>query len=55
MIVIYLICRYDSCNKPGGDPVQRYQSMADALLETGRPILYSIADASDNPVDWPLL
>ena len=45
--------KYDNCNNQGVDAVQRYTAMRDALLATGRPILYSICEwGSNKPWLW---
>ncbi|GAA1677430.1 hypothetical protein GCM10009745_21000 [Kribbella yunnanensis] len=36
--------KYDNCNNQGVDAQQRYKAMRDALLNTGRPIVYSICE-----------
>jgi alpha-L-fucosidase len=36
--------KYDNCNNQGVDAQQRYKAMRDALLNTGRPITYSICE-----------
>jgi alpha-galactosidase len=40
--------KYDNCNNEGQDAVKRYTAMRDALLATGRPILYSICEWGEN-------
>jgi alpha-galactosidase len=40
--------KYDNCNNQGQDAVTRYTAMRDALLATGRPILYSICEWGQN-------
>ncbi|WP_290863326.1 CBM35 domain-containing protein [Hamadaea sp.] len=45
--------KYDNCNNQGVDPVQRYTTMRDALLATGRPIVYSICEwGRSDPKVW---
>ncbi|WP_414636069.1 NPCBM/NEW2 domain-containing protein [Actinophytocola sp.] len=36
--------KYDNCNNQGVDAIQRYTAMRDALINTGRPIVYSITE-----------
>jgi alpha-galactosidase len=36
--------KYDNCNNQGVDARQRYTAMRDALIATGRPIVYSITE-----------
>ena len=40
--------KYDNCNNQGVDAVKRYTDMRDALLATGRPILFSICEWGQN-------
>jgi alpha-galactosidase len=45
--------KYDNCNNQGVDPVLRYTTMRDALLATGRPIVYSICEwGRSDPKVW---
>jgi alpha-galactosidase len=45
--------KYDNCHNQGRDAVQRYTAMRDALLRTGRPIVYSICEWGQNkPWTW---
>jgi alpha-galactosidase len=45
--------KYDNCNNQGVDAVQRYTTMRDALLATGRPIVYSICEwGRSDPKVW---
>ncbi|MEV6167114.1 NPCBM/NEW2 domain-containing protein [Streptomyces sp. NPDC051954] len=45
--------KYDNCNNQGVDAKQRYTTMRDALLATGRPIVYSICEWGENkPWEW---
>ncbi|SDR77448.1 glycoside hydrolase family 27 protein [Actinopolymorpha singaporensis] len=45
--------KYDNCHNEGRDAVQRYTRMRDALLATGRPIVYSICEWGQNsPWTW---
>lgn len=45
--------KYDNCHNEGRDAVQRYTTMRDALLATGRPIVYSICEWGQNkPWTW---
>jgi alpha-galactosidase len=45
--------KYDNCHNEGRDAVQRYTTMRDALLRTGRPIVYSICEWGNNkPWTW---
>jgi alpha-galactosidase len=45
--------KYDNCNNQGVDAQQRYGAMHDALLATGRPIVYSITEwGSTTPKVW---
>jgi alpha-galactosidase len=36
--------KYDNCNNQGVDAVTRYTRMRDAIIATGRPMVYSITD-----------
>ncbi|MDN3356652.1 NPCBM/NEW2 domain-containing protein [Actinomadura sp. DC4] len=40
--------KYDNCNNQGVDAVKRYTDMRDALLATGRPILFSMCEWGEN-------
>ncbi len=40
--------KYDNCNNEGVDAKKRYTDMRDALLATGRPILYSMCEWGEN-------
>jgi alpha-galactosidase len=45
--------KYDNCNNQGRDARRRYTVMRDALLATGRPIVYSICEWGQNkPWEW---
>ncbi|WP_020579013.1 alpha-galactosidase [Actinopolymorpha alba] len=45
--------KYDNCHNEGRDAVERYTKMRDALLATGRPIVYSICEWGQNkPWTW---
>ncbi|REF37397.1 glycoside hydrolase family 27 protein [Thermasporomyces composti] len=45
--------KYDNCHNQGRDAVERYTTMRDALLATGRPIVYSICEWGQNkPWTW---
>jgi alpha-galactosidase len=45
--------KYDNCHNEGRDAVERYTTMRDALLKTGRPIVYSICEWGNNkPWTW---
>src|SRR5882757_5094307 len=45
--------KYDNCNNDGTSAEQRYTTMRDALLATGRPILYSICEWGESqPWTW---
>lgn len=45
--------KYDNCNNQGVDAKLRYTTMRDALLATGRPIVYSICEwGQNNPWEW---
>ncbi|MGW3649093.1 NPCBM/NEW2 domain-containing protein [Streptomyces sp. NPDC000878] len=45
--------KYDNCNNQGVDAKSRYTTMRDALLATGRPIVYSICEwGENNPWEW---
>ncbi|SDY85083.1 alpha-galactosidase [Saccharopolyspora shandongensis] len=45
--------KYDNCNNWGVDDQKRYTDMANALKETGRPIVYSICEWGENkPWEW---
>ena len=45
--------KYDNCHNEGRDAVERYTTMRDALLATGRPIVYSICEWGRNkPWTW---
>ncbi|MFF3372445.1 NPCBM/NEW2 domain-containing protein [Streptomyces sp. NPDC002680] len=45
--------KYDNCNNQGVDAKSRYTTMRDALLATGRPIVYSICEWGQNkPWEW---
>ena len=45
--------KYDNCHNEGRDAIQRYTRMRDALLATGRPIVYSICEWGQNdPWTW---
>ncbi|MGW5363111.1 glycoside hydrolase family 27 protein [Actinopolymorpha pittospori] len=45
--------KYDNCHNEGRDAVQRYTRMRDALVATGRPIVYSICEWGQNdPWTW---
>ena len=45
--------KYDNCHNEGRDAVERYTTMRDALLKTGRPIVYSICEWGNNkPWAW---
>jgi alpha-galactosidase len=45
--------KYDNCNNQGVDAKKRYTTMRDALLATGRPIVYSICEWGQNkPWEW---
>ena len=40
--------KYDNCNNQGVDAKKRYTDMRDALLATGRPILFSMCEWGEN-------
>ncbi|MYW10514.1 alpha-galactosidase [Streptomyces sp. SID2563] len=45
--------KYDNCNNQGVDAKERYTTMRDALVATGRPIVYSICEWGQNkPWEW---
>ncbi|MYQ79484.1 alpha-galactosidase [Streptomyces sp. SID4923] len=45
--------KYDNCNNQGVDAKERYTAMRDALVATGRPIVYSICEWGQNkPWEW---
>ncbi len=45
--------KYDNCNNQGVDAKKRYTDMRDALLATGRPILFSMCEWGENkPWTW---
>jgi alpha-galactosidase len=45
--------KYDNCNNQGVPAIERYTKMRDALLKTGRPIVYSICEWGQNkPWEW---
>jgi alpha-galactosidase len=45
--------KYDNCNNEGVPAIERYTKMRDALLKTGRPIVYSICEWGQNkPWEW---
>ncbi|KAH9306868.1 hypothetical protein KI387_011272, partial [Taxus chinensis] len=45
--------KYDNCNTDGSKPEVRYPVMRDALLKTGRPIVYSLCEwGRDHPAQW---
>ncbi|MFC9845754.1 glycoside hydrolase family 27 protein [Streptomyces sp. NPDC060223] len=45
--------KYDNCNNDGSSAQQRYTTMRDALLATGRPILYAICEwGESDPWTW---
>jgi alpha-galactosidase len=47
------LLKYDNCNNQGRPAVERYTAMADALVATGRPIVYSICEWGQNkPWEW---
>lgn len=47
------LLKYDNCNNQGVPFLERYTAMAEALLATGRPIVYSITEWGQNqPWEW---
>jgi alpha-galactosidase len=45
--------KYDNCNNQGVDAKLRYNTMRDALRNTGRPIVYSLCEWGENkPWEW---
>ncbi len=45
--------KYDNCNNQGVDAIERYTTMRDALVATGRDIVYSICEWGQNdPWTW---
>jgi alpha-galactosidase len=45
--------KYDNCNNQGVDAKLRYTTMRDALLRTGRPIVYSLCEWGESrPWEW---
>jgi alpha-galactosidase len=45
--------KYDNCNNQGVDAKQRYNTMRDALRNTGRPIVFSLCEWGENkPWEW---
>jgi len=45
--------KYDNCHNQGVPAIERYTKMRDALLRTGRPIVYSICEWGQNrPWEW---
>eukprot|EP01018_Ginkgo_biloba_P022381 Gb_21988 [translate_table: standard] len=45
--------KYDNCNTDGSPPEQRYPKMGNALLNTGRPIFFSLCEwGVDDPALW---
>lgn len=45
--------KYDNCNNQGVDARKRYTDMADALRNTGRPIVFSLCEWGQNkPWEW---
>src|SRR5689334_6207234 len=45
--------KYDNCNNQGVDAKLRYTRMRDALLKTGRPIVFSLCEWGQNkPWEW---
>jgi alpha-galactosidase len=45
--------KYDNCNNEGVDAKQRYNTMRDALRNTGRPIVFSLCEWGENkPWEW---
>jgi len=49
--------KYDNCNNPGdgsrADIIKRYTAMRDALLATGRPIVFSLCEwGNQSPWEW---
>ena len=45
--------KYADCSNDGVESEVRYPFMRDALLQTGRPIFYSLCEwRSDDPATW---
>ncbi|MFF7251098.1 NPCBM/NEW2 domain-containing protein [Embleya sp. NPDC008237] len=45
--------KYDNCNNQGVDARKRYTDMANALRDTGRPIVFSLCDWGESkPWEW---
>ncbi|KAI4326449.1 hypothetical protein MLD38_031764 [Melastoma candidum] len=45
--------KYDNCNNPGTSPKERYPIMSKALLNSGRPIFFSLCEwGLENPATW---
>lgn len=45
--------KYDNCNNPGTSPKERYPIMSKALLNSGRPIFFSLCEwGAEDPATW---